>query len=565
MMDGEEACPKLKLSRYSRKKPVKRPTEKHVILDKQAKRRRKTTTIIPIPSFSPIDKLEDLDTSILDTPVKKKPESIVWDDEDDDDVLPPPVFGTSQNAKVSDPNKSSPVRHVTAESVHLVGTAELSLELKQTIDKLLKDVDSSKVMLREIVDMVEHGDNKELRKQIRDYIKYRMDMDDSSPKVPVEKGMISQKSKETVKPEKDALLLSVDCLFVQADPGSTTLKDLMISLEAEYGAKLHKDCRAMVKEHLKDLFAGEVAPSVSDSLPTINKNDMQDVLMDASSLEEPSLAALHKKKVAVSIDAQSSDDIMMIMIDHVNESRDDSGKGETSQAESELQLPEPAKSKTQNKGGRPRKNANSDRISVEQPNHVSTTTGNSREHFLQKPKNPTKPRLKKGTCVLCTTCICTFGKDVNMEQTPGGMSRTDAEIERALIRRVKKFEDIVDKYEGMLDRVKRELKKHRRVIWKKQEAFINDGKQLAFGDSRFLPDANVWDEQAQAANQEALPGSVVREAQGAVFGGSECLSMWLKCARSANSHHSFHRLSTNAYSNVQWQSKKRGRECRQAH
>ena len=517
MMDEDEVCPTLKLSRYSRKKPVKRPTEKHVIIEKQAKRRRKKTTTIPIPSFSPIDKLEDLDTSILDTPVKKKPESIVFDDEDDDDVLPPPVFGTSQNANISVPSKSSPVRQVTAESVHPAGPVELSCELKQTIDNLLKDVDASKVVLREIVDMVEHGDNKELRKNIHAYIKYRMDMDDSTLKAPVAKEMISRKNKETIKPQKDALLSSVDGLFIQVNPESTTLKDFMISLEAEYGAKLHKDCRAMVKAHLKNLFAGEIAPSV----PSSAMNDMmQNVLVDASSL-----APLHEKKVAVSTDAQQSDDIMEIMIDHADESRGDSDEGGTSQIVFEVQLPESAKAMIQNKGRCPRKNANSDGNSLEQPNHVSATTANSREHFVQKPKPPAKLRAKKGTCALCTTCICTIGDDANTEQTPRGMSRTDAEIERALIRRAKKLEDIVDMYEGMLDRVKRELKKHRRDIWKKQEALLNDGKKLAFGDSRFLPDANIWDEQAQALKQEALPGPVVREAQGAVFGVSKCLSI----------------------------------------
>ena len=117
------------------------------------------------------------------------------------------------------------------------------------------------------------------------------------------------------------------------------------------------------------------------------------------------------------------------------------------------------------------------------------------------PKKPRAPRAKKGTCALCTTCTCTIGKETNLVDASAVLSRTDAEIERALIRRTQKLERIVDKYETLLDQVNRELKKHRRNVLKKQEATqLNDGRRLAFGESRFLPDANVWDEQAQAVD-----------------------------------------------------------------
>jgi hypothetical protein len=604
-MEGDEDRPTLKLSRYSRKKPVKRrpAAETKVKPEKQPIKRRRKKTSVPIPSFSPVDhNLTDFDTSILDAPPEKKkklnldasildtppdkkkknPEPIVWDidDDDDDDELPPPVFGTSQTFSV--PEKKSPVRKVSVESAD-----ELPLELVQTIDKLLNDVDASNVTLREIVDMVEHGGNKELRKKIRDYIKSRMEIDDDSSvvkavpvakemvsrktretvakdppankvvprkqketaaKTPVAKEGVSRKMKETVKPEKDALLLSVDFLFVQADLASTTIKDFMISLEAEYGAKLHKDSRAMMKAHLKDLFSGDVEPSVP--LPTIT--DLQHVAMEETSLKDVTYS--NKKKEAVSLEEESSGDNMVFDIDQVDKSGVHTGKAKAPRAEPEkqpIQLSERAKPKTQ-KRDRPRKNVNSDEISVERPNNCSATSGNSREPPAKKPRAPAWPRAKKGSCAHCTTCICTTGKDADTEQTPGGMSRTDAEIERALIRRAKKLEDIVDNYENALDRVRRELKKHRRDIWKKQEARVNGGKQLAFGDSRFLPDADVWDEQAQAVQQEALPRSVVYKAQGTVFGGCKCFVELVDTRTLRKLTFSFRRSSTNAYSNVWW-------------
>lgn len=594
--------PTLKLSRCSRKSR-KRPapsqstqnSEKPAATKHKRPRKRKE---IPIPSFSPLHNLEEIDTSVLDSPVKKEEkEPIILqddDDEDDDDdalLMGPPTFlsvqpsqavntkketvkkeekNASQKRAARKVSKNEAMTSADSDETKLAAD-KLPKEISTAIETLLATVDVSKVTMKEMVKSVstEHGydGNKAMQKLIRGHIKAQMrsaDIDDAQvdeactdsvadtstrahdsgvEAMSNETTITSRKKPPTVKPDEDALIMSIDNLFAQADAKTATVREFHMALEGEYGARLHKTCRAFVKARLKGLFDGTIDPTVWPVVASSSEDT-------AALLEE----AANLKRNDSNMSFEDDDDVMAINDDDVgppvvDDTTDQPGKEmqkatsvEIAERRADAQQSAPParieiKPKTKRRGRPPKTVQPSEVIDVASDSKSNAKPA-AREQPAEKvaakpkkaaPKKPRAPRAKKGTCALCTTCSCTIGKETNVKDTPANMSRTDAEVERALMRRTKKLEGIVDKYQGMLDQVNRELKKHRRAVWKKQEAQIN-GRRLAFGDSRFLPDADDWDEQAEAVQLEALSPTVVQEAKGTVFGTSSkylstCLSL----------------------------------------
>ena len=587
--------PTLKLSKCSRK-PRKRVAATHPHrgqVDKPAAKRtrRRKKDDIPIPSFSPVHNMEELDTSILDSPVKEEVDVILFQDDDDDDdelLMGPPTFASNQadqhsktldqkptNNKVTvDSPKRTPARQVSSdENATIMMHDEIPSETVQSIDALLKEVDLSRVTLREMlnttVGKLGFDGNKAMRKLIRAHIKSRMRKDDgigigeSSPESLAEQPkedrnadteMVSRETKERAskqtpcKPDENSLIVSIDTLFVQADTKNVTLGEFVTALKAEYGAKLHKTSRAFVKARLKKLLAGTIDPNVS--LPTAVSEDAASLREEASNPQRDdtmydaaaSIVKDDDPDPAQNQDTQSRTSPSAVAVKETKrkegaESFDNVADREVERVEAQKPPESPEKTeeidpKTKKRGRPPKKKTRPEEIIETADESVSFTDqggrGDSREKPREKaekpkrfaPKTTTRARTKKGTCALCTTCTCTIGKETNVNDTPATnmMSRTDAEIERALLKKTKKLETIVDKYQGLLDQVNRELKKHRRGVWKKQEAQLNGGKRLAFGDSRFLPEADVWDAQAEAVHLEALPSEDAQKAQGTVFG-----------------------------------------------
>lgn len=554
-----------------------------------------------------------MDISVLNSPKKKEEEKIVLfpdDDDDDDDLLDaPPTFAPTQTSKQSqtkddkkpqkkkakkdDNGKRAPVRQVSSDDDKAMAETtkldadKLPEEAVQTIDTLLKELDITKLSLRDIVDMVvaEHNydANEEMRKLIRAHIRSQMAGDgvqvDDSPTADsvaeqnvetekadttvdvqqvasrqvVEKKTIPAKRKRPAKakPAEEDLIVSIDGLFVQADKETATYGQFIIALEGEYGAKLHKTSTSLVKTRLKGLMEDTIKPTVSFPSPPASSNDT------AALLTKEALNVAKQQRDEATKD--DDDDVVFAMEDEdttpsINEqeptlqvARKDA-EVQSKKPNEELPVVEPpekpqVKPKAKRRGRPPKKPIRDEVVEIDE------STSNARSQKQQKPvvkpapkpkkvaapKKPRAPRAKKGTCALCTTCTCTIGKETNVTDASAVMSRTDAEIERALIRRTQKLERIVDKYEALLDQVGRELKKHRRNVWKKQEAQLNDGRRLAFGDSRFLPDADVWDEQAQAVHLEALPSPVVEEAQETVFGnGSKFITLFSVCLQTVS-------------------------------
>jgi hypothetical protein len=89
-----------------------------------------------------------------------------------------------------------------------------------------------------------------------------MPKESSVPQVTVDTGgQLTQTTDE--QPDDDCLIASIDNLFIHADKETVTIKDIVVALEAEYGVKISKTTKLLVREHLKDLVQGIVEPTVA--------------------------------------------------------------------------------------------------------------------------------------------------------------------------------------------------------------------------------------------------------------------------------------------------------------
>jgi hypothetical protein len=84
-------------------------------------------------------------------------------------------------------------------------------------------------------------------------------------------------------PDEDAIIASTDNLYMQVDDKeSVTLKDFFSSLTAEYGCKLDKPTKALVRQRLTDLISGDAQPSVDND----NVSDVGDAESESEEEEE---------------------------------------------------------------------------------------------------------------------------------------------------------------------------------------------------------------------------------------------------------------------------------------
>ena len=119
--------------------------------------------------------------------------------------------------------------------------------------------------------------------------------------------------------------------------------------------------------------------------------------------------------------------------------------------------------------------------------------------------------------------------EIAAKNSPGTQTNPDAAIEKTLIKRLQKLEKTTEQYEEQTDMIRRELKKHRRKIWRQQESKLNLDN-LESGQYRFLPDGQELDQQLEvtASSSNKVPGESVQLAQRNVFGFSKTASKsWL--------------------------------------
>ena len=132
-----------------------------------------------------------------------------------------------------------------------------------------------------------------------------------------------------------------------------------------------------------------------------------------------------------------------------------------------------------------------------------------------------KKRPRNGICALCSTCSCTRGAALkgleegakNEANCPlSGFARSDAEIERALLGRLKRLEKSSAWFDHLCHRVTRELRKHRTKILSKKDLSFRDADR-----PRFLDDVDVGENEIKKFGYSRIEGLQVRKAQGAVF------------------------------------------------
>jgi hypothetical protein len=514
---------------------------------------------VPIPSFSQIDESfeeieaararrqkrnqqdDALDTSVLDTPpVKKKQHPgpsaakendrpiINLDSDDDDDeedwMTAKPVFPSRQEE--------------IAEKKQWKRRDESQQHQQQRVDV---NFERKKAFLRD--SSVDIKAAKKSDSAVEEFMETSVQKQASNAE---------QEEQEEVKrdapppplPSQETLILSIDLLYVHADKETVTVKDIVASLEAEYSQKLDKTTRRLVKSHLAQLVNGKVEPSVPRDIDEDEAAVLQNDSDTESEASEPPAGRRTSLRSTVNTSEKpdeavsSAETSVKPPTKNTRSSNKSASKSSKSSEHSDFKSPAvgskvldvtesaevsvattgsdpaPAASKQTagRKRGRPTKGKKAEAM-AEPGKKAASKAGAQR-------KPPRAKRVPK--CAVCSTCPCAAARDLGVDEDMAntmGLSRSDKEIERALLRRLQKLEKTVDQYENMLDGVKRELKNHRRKVWLKQQGpkIDNPGRQLAFGDSRFLPDADVWDLQLEGVESDTLPQPLVDQAQDRLF------------------------------------------------
>jgi hypothetical protein len=156
-------------------------------------------------------------------------------------------------------------------------------------------------------------------------------------------------------------------------------------------------------------------------------------------------------------------------------------------------------------------------------------------------------RGRKNACALCTTCPCQRGHNgrddgttthIDMKES---FARSDAAIERALIRRILKLEKSAESMQEQTELVRRSLKKHRRDVWKRAERQMSlrdptstrmfmstNSAGGGTSDSWFLPDSEIFE--AQQMESISVRREIVKTAKERVFDNPP--SKYLDCLKS---------------------------------
>jgi hypothetical protein len=161
-------------------------------------------------------------------------------------------------------------------------------------------------------------------------------------------------------------------------------------------------------------------------------------------------------------------------------------------------------------------------------NKDSTDTLSSVPPPPKTPPPPAKSARKrkraptKRACQLCVQCPCRLEKD-SEEVLTLNTSQSDQAMEKSLIKRLQKCEKTAERYVHQEEVVRRQLKNHRRDMWRKREALQEmarqSRKQSLPKQSHFLPDAKEIEENfARAVVGKSRTKEDASKARNSLFG-----------------------------------------------
>jgi len=188
----------------------------------------------------------------------------------------------------------------TGESASLTPTTEPVKNTKEAVDETQDDISDSEA--EEDVDddaTVEFHTNDETPPVAEKQVKETVVEETATTS---KETATTKASEEKNQPDKDALITSIDNLFVHADKLTVTVRDIVLSLEAEYDVKFLKPTKNIVRTHLTDLIKGHVEPTVESEEPASESEDEEKEVSDAgedfesSDDEEEQVKKAPKKK-----------------------------------------------------------------------------------------------------------------------------------------------------------------------------------------------------------------------------------------------------------------------------
>eukprot|EP00977_Amphora_coffeiformis_P013504 scaffold3571_cov176-Amphora_coffeaeformis.AAC.20 len=142
-----------------------------------------------------------------------------------------------------------------------------------------------------------------------------------------------------------------------------------------------------------------------------------------------------------------------------------------------------------------------------------------------KPKEAPKRKREpaKKCCQLCSQCPCRLGKESD-DVAALNVSQSDQGVEKSLIKRLQKVQKVSERYANQEDAVRRQLKNHRRDMWRKRErlqemARQNRAEDSAVMASRFLPDVDEIEQHFYLGSSNKKGSTAEKDkARGRVFG-----------------------------------------------
>jgi hypothetical protein len=390
----------------------------------------------------------------------------------------------------------------------------------------------------------------------------------------------SQQQQQHQQPSTDALQSATECLYAFSDP-DTTMQEAWEAMEAYLGVTLSVDSQKLVEQQWKSLAAAAATATMKQKalqskLPACNATSSAATVTSATAMHSISVHSVPTAGQGNDVNKTISDSIAK---NHARRVRTPYGKSHTKGSalpviwEESAAVPDVGhhataptfsfleESTKRNEEPRaaaiplfiPRAlkpNSNlvdpvfetnrqlhvvteqvtKEMIAAEAALIVAKTLNNGKRRFrkartdnetnqsaLNAPATRSRKRPRKDSCALCSSCPCTNSEYDNEIMTTLDLSRTEAEMEKALLRRIAKLERTTESYEQQKETVKKELKKLRRKILKRQVDKLGLDKVKPFGDSYFLPDAEAWDETFQDIATASLELATVSKAKDKLF------------------------------------------------
>jgi hypothetical protein len=374
------------------------------------------------------------------------------------------------------------------------------------IDQCYRKANLSSVTLKQILNDVEDMLSVSLTTAQRTLCKTRIvELIQRSSPFQKESASSPQQSKPSL-PTDDHIQTAVEDIFAHSDL-TCTLKDVIAAVETRIGMALPKAARKRVKDRVVELVhQSQVKNQDIQKHMTCFSNESVD-----SKIGETAISTLVSRQARQSVSEPpennsasiepveagqkvDKEDICKEYLDPLITDQKKLSSGapwhETKQC---LEIKLPSKHET----------SDTKVNDVMEENKPEVLTGSKREpgklrmnkadsdtaaalwsdDIPPKQKGARGRKRVRASCNLCSKCSCSTSEN-DVAKSTLDLSQSDPSIERALIRRLQKLEQMTEKYADQEDGVRRRLKKHRREMWKTRQALIDFGENRP----RFLPD-----------------------------------------------------------------------------